>query len=56
MFFKFSGSSGFMPVASITTSENFEGCAVAKTIVFPSNEIFFATPIPTAVCGSTSNP
>ena len=41
MFFKLSGSSGFMPVASIATSENFEGCAVDKMTLFPSSGIFF---------------
>ena len=39
IFFKFSGNSGFIPVSFITTSENFEGCAVAKIIVFPFKDI-----------------
>ena len=29
---------------------------VDKTILLPSKEVFFITPIPTAVCGSTSIP
>ena len=37
MFFKFSGSSGFMPVASIATSENFEGWSDNLTELYDDN-------------------
>ena len=42
IFFRFSGSSGFILVSPITTSENFEGCAVARMTVFPSKDILLA--------------